>query len=219
MPWNDTARIEHSRDAKRYPSDLIDREWALIAPLLPPARRGGRPRTTDLRAVTDPPAAMRLQAMRLPDTTHRAGADARRLGHRIGGPVGRLSRRIAERQPHDALGDVGSERRDARRPGLVAQQPVDALGHEALLPAPDRGLGDTRLAHDRHRADAIGGQQRDPTSPDMLLSGVTVTDHRLQAAAIGRRDDDENPGAHAPDSHAPIAEGIPKWNLPLGRDH
>jgi putative transposase len=32
---------------------LIDREWALIAPLLPPARRGGRPRTTDLRAVTD----------------------------------------------------------------------------------------------------------------------------------------------------------------------
>ncbi len=53
MPWNDTARIEHSRDAKRYPSDLIDREWALIAPLLPPARRGGRPRTTDLRAVTD----------------------------------------------------------------------------------------------------------------------------------------------------------------------
>ena len=53
MPWNDTARVEHRRNADRYPSDLMDREWALIAPLLPPARRGGRPRTTDLRSVVD----------------------------------------------------------------------------------------------------------------------------------------------------------------------
>ena len=53
MPWNDTARIEHRRDAVRYPSDLRDRAWALIAPLLPPAKRGGRPRTTDLRSVVD----------------------------------------------------------------------------------------------------------------------------------------------------------------------
>src|SRR3954466_13364978 len=30
-----------------------DREWAIIAPLLPPARSGGRPRKTDLRAVVD----------------------------------------------------------------------------------------------------------------------------------------------------------------------
>ena len=53
MPWNDTARVEHGRNAERYPSDLMEREWALIAPLLPPARRGGRPRTTDLRSVVD----------------------------------------------------------------------------------------------------------------------------------------------------------------------
>lgn len=53
MPWDDTARVEHRRNAARYPSDLMEREWALIAPLLPPARRGGRPRTTDLRSVVD----------------------------------------------------------------------------------------------------------------------------------------------------------------------
>ena len=53
MPWNDAARVEHRRNAERYPSDLMEREWALIAPLLPPARRGGRPRTTDLRSVVD----------------------------------------------------------------------------------------------------------------------------------------------------------------------
>ena len=53
MPWNDTARREHRRDSRRYPSDLTSREWDLIAPMLPRAKRGGRPRTTDLRAVTD----------------------------------------------------------------------------------------------------------------------------------------------------------------------
>ena len=34
---------------KRYPSDLTDDQWALLQPLLPPAKRGGRPRTVDLR--------------------------------------------------------------------------------------------------------------------------------------------------------------------------
>jgi len=53
MPWNDTARVEHRRERLRYPSDLTDREWAVIEPLLPPARPGGRPRTTDLRAVVE----------------------------------------------------------------------------------------------------------------------------------------------------------------------
>jgi transposase len=51
MPWNDTARVEHN--CARYPSDLTDREWRLIEPLLPQAKPGGRRRTTDLRAVYD----------------------------------------------------------------------------------------------------------------------------------------------------------------------
>ena len=36
-----------------YPSDLTDEQWALIQSQLPPARPGGRPRKTDLRAVVD----------------------------------------------------------------------------------------------------------------------------------------------------------------------
>ena len=36
---------------KAYPTDLTDDQWAVVRPLLPPARRGGRPRTTDLRLV------------------------------------------------------------------------------------------------------------------------------------------------------------------------
>ena len=53
MAWTDITREQHKRAGLRYPSDLTDAEWALIAPLLPPARRGGRPRTTDLREVVN----------------------------------------------------------------------------------------------------------------------------------------------------------------------
>src|SRR3954464_7174340 len=53
MAWDDIARQDHRRVCARYPSDMTDREWAIIVPLLPPARAGGRPRTVDLRAVVD----------------------------------------------------------------------------------------------------------------------------------------------------------------------
>jgi len=36
---------------QRYPSDLTDKQWVLIAPLIPPAKGGGRERTTDMREV------------------------------------------------------------------------------------------------------------------------------------------------------------------------
>lgn len=36
---------------KRYPTDLSDAQWKRIAPLIPPPRPGGRPRTTDMREV------------------------------------------------------------------------------------------------------------------------------------------------------------------------
>lgn len=36
---------------KPYPSDLTDRQWALLEPLVPPARPGGRPRKADMREV------------------------------------------------------------------------------------------------------------------------------------------------------------------------
>jgi putative transposase len=34
-----------------YPSDLSDQEGAFLAPLLPPAKPGGRPRSVDLRQI------------------------------------------------------------------------------------------------------------------------------------------------------------------------
>ena len=37
--------------AVTYPTDLTDREWALLEPLLPPAKPGGRPRSVQLRVI------------------------------------------------------------------------------------------------------------------------------------------------------------------------
>ena len=51
--WDCASRQRHDRRGLRYPSDLTDDEWGLIAPLIPPARRGGRPRSVDLRAVVE----------------------------------------------------------------------------------------------------------------------------------------------------------------------
>ena len=40
-------------DRKPYPSDLTDEQWALLAPLPPRAKPGGRPRSVDLREVAN----------------------------------------------------------------------------------------------------------------------------------------------------------------------
>ncbi len=37
----------------RYQTDLTDKAWAVIKPLIPAARHGGRPRTTDIRCVVN----------------------------------------------------------------------------------------------------------------------------------------------------------------------
>lgn len=36
---------------RSYPSDISDDEWAILEPLIPPEKPGGRPRTTDMREV------------------------------------------------------------------------------------------------------------------------------------------------------------------------
>ena len=42
-------RARYDRDELRYRSDVTDAEWALIEPLIPAAKRGGRRRKTDMR--------------------------------------------------------------------------------------------------------------------------------------------------------------------------
>jgi transposase len=49
--WTTENRPRYNRDKLRYPSDLTDKEWAQVAPLIPPARRGGNRRHVDVREV------------------------------------------------------------------------------------------------------------------------------------------------------------------------
>jgi len=49
--WTEEQRRTYRRDGDGYPSDLRDGEWARLEPMIPPARPGGRPRKTDMRAA------------------------------------------------------------------------------------------------------------------------------------------------------------------------
>ena len=49
--WKPEHRRAADRRGLRYPSDLSDAEWALVEPLIPPAKRGGRPRMVNVREV------------------------------------------------------------------------------------------------------------------------------------------------------------------------
>ena len=51
--WTNENRGRYDRSKLRYPSDLTDAEWALVASLIPPAKRGGNKRTVDMREVVN----------------------------------------------------------------------------------------------------------------------------------------------------------------------
>ncbi len=93
--WTEITRAKYARAGLRYASDMTDAEWALIEPFLPPAKRGGRLRTTVLRDVVN--ALLYLL---------RGGCPCPR-GRQAGGQ----SKRWCHRQP---IGQDHGKRRSAR---------------------------------------------------------------------------------------------------------
>ena len=51
--WTEITRAQYRRDDLVYASDMREREWAQIAPLLPPPHRRGRPCSWHLREIFD----------------------------------------------------------------------------------------------------------------------------------------------------------------------
>jgi putative transposase len=49
--WRDADRNAYRQAGDRLPSDLTDPEWERWVPLIPAAKRGGRPRKTDMRSA------------------------------------------------------------------------------------------------------------------------------------------------------------------------
>jgi transposase len=51
--WTAITRAQHRRDGLRFPSDLTDAEWAVLAPLLPGPSPVGRPPSWPMREIVD----------------------------------------------------------------------------------------------------------------------------------------------------------------------
>lgn len=51
--WTAENRGRYDRSKQRYPSDLTDDEWTLIAPLIPPAKPGGNKREVNVREIVN----------------------------------------------------------------------------------------------------------------------------------------------------------------------
>jgi transposase len=49
--WTKEHREAHRQSGNGFPSDLTDAQWGRLEPLIPPAKTGGRPRKTDMRAA------------------------------------------------------------------------------------------------------------------------------------------------------------------------
>ena len=51
----DLPDLQHNKvtasEGMKGVSDLTDEEWSLVAPMIPPARRGGRPRDVNMREI------------------------------------------------------------------------------------------------------------------------------------------------------------------------
>ena len=51
--WTQEYRGRCDRSKLRCPTDLTDDEWALISPMIPPAKRGGNKRTVSERDIVN----------------------------------------------------------------------------------------------------------------------------------------------------------------------
>jgi hypothetical protein len=73
--WKPEHRLAAERRGLRYPSDMLDSEWTLIAPLIPPARRGGGrqlSRGLERNVLCVTPAVLTVNSIRLAQAANRA---------------------------------------------------------------------------------------------------------------------------------------------------
>jgi hypothetical protein len=126
---------------------------------------------------------VRLEAMFGPDALHARVADAHFFRHRSHAPV----RGIGGTLLHGLLDDLelhgSAERLSARRLGAAFDQTIDAGLGKIVLPAPDGGLRNPDLTHDRHDAMTVRRHQHDPRPLGDLLSRVSIGEQLLQFPA------------------------------------
>ena len=126
---------------------------------------------------------MRLEAVLGPDALHARVADAHFFRHRSHAPV----RGIGGTLLHGLLDDLelhgGAERLSARRLGAAFDQTIDPGLGKIVLPAPDGGLRNPDLTHNRHDTMTVRRHQHDPRSLGDLLSRISIGEQLLQFPA------------------------------------
>ena len=137
--WTDENRARYDRDQLRYPSDLTDEEWALIEPLIPPAKPGGGKRTVD--AARGGQRADVCAVDRLPVAGDPEGSAAAQHGLRLFRPVdlGRHARAHPScalcRMPRAGRAGGQPDRRDHRQPERQKRRKrgrsIDPPGYDA----------------------------------------------------------------------------------------
>lgn len=179
MPWTDITRRQHNRDDLRYPSDLRDGEWAVIEPFLPPARPGGRPRTTNLREVVKPLGAM--MARRLLDAL--GGDPARIEGYGKGAIVGAAGELEHGALWHNPGGYAMRELLGEERSRAIVPSTKKVAGPGARIDIP---ITHANASYVRSHFDAIEvGIADAPRAGEMLLVLAMTTGPRVHARSGG----------------------------------
>ena len=118
-----------------------------------------------------------------------------------------------QRQLDDFVDHRLIERGDPRRPALVPEQAIDALSHEALLPAPHAGFRLCGGGHDRTGTEALIAQENDPRPPNMFLGRTARRNDRFKSRPVRGGDRNAYTSTHPALSHPATSMGIPNRTL------
>ena len=160
---------------------------------------------------------MRCQTVGVPNLLNGAAGNTHGFGHVPNRPMrctapwwAQCSRRRFTKRLVDDLGDnLLWDWCLARWSGLIAEQTVDTVGHETLLPAPDARLALARAPHDLVGSVTVRCQQHDLCTPDMLLRTVPIANDRFKPLAISRIEPDLYSASHL----EAVAQLYPNGNL------
>ena len=99
--WKPEHRLVADRSGLRYPSDLTDAEWAIVDPMIPPGRHGGRKRSVNVREVLERDFLHAMDRVSVEGVAQRPAAEEH--GARLSGTV-ELGRHVGAHPPRALRG-------------------------------------------------------------------------------------------------------------------
>ena len=137
--WTPEHRRAADRHGQRYASDLTDAEWALVEPMIPPARHGGRKRSIDVPRGAERDLLRAVDRMSVEGTAQRLAAEEHgvrlsrlvELGRHAGAHSSRTLCRGARAGRTRGEPDDGDHRQPERQGRAKRGALLDASGYDA----------------------------------------------------------------------------------------